>query len=302
MPINELEQHPCLNYPKNPSIDYKGIVIGTFPVYGSTDTLDQNLEVCNERCNLKEVNMKFFYGSKESQFWDLIASAFDVHNPIVENEPKISKENAIRFLEDKELLISDVLWRTNRGSNKIKNDYNSEDKYLMITDGVEERVVRNRSLNYDLRSVLDQNKSLAFIYFTATGILGKSPFGWFKKIFGKELREMNSSDKAGNRIWAKKLKIYGREYTAFFLPTPKERGVHLGDKKKLLSFINYLQVNDIDFYNRIKDIPKAKRTSKQKECLTKYRRKFLIESYRQAFVEQNVNYDGSNPVEKLKIS
>ena len=77
------------------------------------------------------------------------------------------------------------------------------------------------------------------------------------------------------------------------LPTPKPRGIHFTDNQQNPAFINYLQSIDLGFYNQIANLPQANRNEMQENQLTQYRKLFLIENYRQAFVYENLEFNGN---------
>lgn len=63
MPINELEQHPCLSYLEQDNItplnDYQGLIIGNFPSDECTDILKANLEITVCKLQTPNFRMKF---------------------------------------------------------------------------------------------------------------------------------------------------------------------------------------------------------------------------------------------------
>lgn len=70
MSINELEQHPYLDYylkfkDCTTKEYYLGILIGSFPIYSITDTVNENEEVTAQRFTAG-ATMRFFYGSRMS--------------------------------------------------------------------------------------------------------------------------------------------------------------------------------------------------------------------------------------------
>lgn len=296
MPINELEGHPFLNYlaEDNQIVrdDYNGLIIGSFPVYSCTNTLDNFLQVQEQRFDPDNVTMRFFYCSNRSNFWKYISDAWGEPNPVstlpddqVENRHTLARQRTVAFLQEKRLLITDVLKQTNR------NGQDDEDSNLWITDNVDEFILNNLSLNESIIQLLHDHPTIENLYFTATGLNGKSPFGWFRRIFNNEVIILNENI-IDNRRWSLTCSINRRRYKVFMLPTPKPRGIHFTDDRRTQMFVNYLQDQDNEFYDQIANIPMAQRTRQQKNTLENYRNSFLIECYRQAFVLNNLNFTG----------
>jgi len=125
MPINELEQHPYLNYHEEFKSQtnknyYKGIIIGSFPIYAVTNSINPvTEEIIEERFNEEEASMRFFYGSKDSFLWEYLSSCLNFADPRKNDVSgflagNIAVMNCKNFLFENELLISDYLYRTNR--------------------------------------------------------------------------------------------------------------------------------------------------------------------------------------------
>lgn len=77
------------------------------------------------------------------------------------------------------------------------------------------------------------------------------------------------------------------------LPTPKPRGIHFSDNQRNQCFSNYIQCSDNNFYNQIDNLLVVDRTPEQKAILSQLRHNFIIETYRQAFIYGNMNFNGS---------
>jgi len=283
MPIDELERHPFINYLDN-NIDsekkYTGLIIGSFPVYSCTDSLDQNLEVSEERFNKEEVKMRFFYGSRRSEFWEYCSRAFEQGNPtcLVDN---FTTQRTIDFLNINNLLITDVICQTNRKNTS------AADSDLWQTEAPL-YVANNLSLNDSIIDIINGHPSIKNLFFTAKGTTRKTPFGWFKEICGETFPE----DNWNNDSFGKNIEISGRQFNAFLLPTPKPRAIHFTDENRNPHFVHYLQSVDREFFNEIDRTLKDDRSDVQEERLKVLRKDFLIESYRQAFVENNLDFDG----------
>lgn len=296
MPINELERHPFIDYLDNeiePKKKYSGLIIGSFPVYSCTDTLDENLQIIEQRFIPDDVTMKFFYCSKKSNFWNYCSSAFGEQNPTTplpnddqENIHHLARQRAIDFLNRNNLLMTDVISQTNR------NEFGDEDSNLWIENGAPQFVINNLSKNHQLTNIINRYPSIENLFFTATGTNGKSPFGWFRDIFGNNLT-IGQQRLIDGRTWGLICNINGRQLRAFLLPTPKARGIHFTDNRRTLMFVNYLQSIVPDFYNEIENIPQNQWTQHQKDTLKALRHNFLVEAYRQALVQNNLDFNGA---------
>lgn len=297
MPIDELESHPFLDYDMDNGIDptmlYEGLIIGSFPVYSCTHTLGNNLQVIQERFEPNDVSMRFFYCSRRSKFWHYCSSAFGEVDPTIAlpgDNPNdihdLAKQRTIDFLNRNSLLITDVIRQTNRLGT------GDEDSNLWITQGANEFITRNLQRNQRVIELIEENIAIENLYFTATGLNRKSPFGWFREIYGDNLI-LEDQRIIDGRPWGLICNINGRRFKAFLLPTPKPRGIHFTDNQRTLMFVNFLLSRDIDFYNEIRVVPKNLRTRLQKQTLETYRFQFLVECYRQALIENNLDFNGT---------
>ena len=288
MPINELEIHPYLDSinDRNHEINYfENLIIGSFPIYSITDTLIQD-ESTIHRFNQQNAFMRFFYGSKKNSFWRLFSSALFSDNPTDLNQEDRTN-SAISLLIQNQFLITDVIFKTNRIGE------NSEDSDLWVETN-NDFVIQNRSLNTDIIRILNRNIDIKYLYFTSTILNGNSPFGWFRELFGNNL-QFRILHEVENRVISASLLINGREYIAFFLPSPAgngTRGLHFNLQRTQI-FINYIQSVDLDFYEEIDLLPLRERSSAQKNRLTQLRNDFLIESWRQVIVNKNIYFDGN---------
>jgi hypothetical protein len=289
MPINELEIHPFLDSINDSAFgpDYfEAMIIGSFPVYSVTNSIQPNGHI-EERFIAGQANMKYFYGSKKNSFWRLLSDVCGLPNPAVHVPENQRVQQAMGLLIRNKLLISDSLFKTNR------RGLDAQDSALWVMSAVD-FIVDNKSLNHEMDALLQRNPSVKYLYFTSTVLAGKSPFGWFKKIFGNRLVIGNISQVGGRAISAE-LSVDGREYRVFFLPSPAgngTRGLQFTDDNRTLIFVNYIQTVDLPFYQEIDIIPMNERTPCQIARLTKLRQNFLLESWRQTFVEKNMGFDG----------
>jgi len=116
MPINELERHPFLNYLETEierNRSYKGLIIGSYPIYSCTDTIHNNPERVVQRFIEDKVTMRFFYCSRRSKFWEYCSSAHGEENPIrLINDFNENRVRTIDFLNRNNLLITDVIYQT----------------------------------------------------------------------------------------------------------------------------------------------------------------------------------------------
>lgn len=279
MPINELERHPYLDYLSESiyeQIDYTGLIVGSYPIYACTDTIDENLNIVNERYDEDKVRMRFFYGSKKSEFWYYCSNAFGQSF-----SNNINRRNSIDFLNRNKILITDVIRQTNRREEK------SGDIDLLIATNVNDWIQENFMLNHQLPRLLNKHKKVENLFFTSQKTTGNSPFGLFQEIFGEDLRIIE--DKYFGKICA----INNTHYNCFLLPTPKPRALHFTDTNRSVLFVNYMRSVDNDFLIEISRINKVNRSSPQTEKLTKLRKDCLIECYKQAFVFNNLDFDGT---------
>lgn len=287
MPHNQLEIHPYLNCINDQNFDgsyFENLFIGTFPIYSITDTLNANNAIIS-RFDEEPAFMRFFYGSRKNSFWKLFSEVCGALNPT--DLPMVQRKNAaVELLVNHKFLITDVVYKTNR-----KAEGSEDDDLWVQTEN--EFVVQNRSLNTGLVDLLNRNEKIKYLYFTATVLVGKSPFGWFQDIFGDAL-QYQIVQQVEKRIVSASLTINGRGYTAFFLPSPAgngTRGLHFNNQRTKI-FVNYLQSVNPEFYAEIDPIPEKERTIQQKERLTQLRKDFLIENWRQLIELKNTNYNG----------
>jgi len=278
MPINQLEQHPYLNYRDNLNVkrdDYTGLIIGSFPIFACSNLLDENLNVLIENNFENQLRFRFFYGSNNSEFWDYMFKVY-------ENENQINIENCINLLENNKLLISDIIFQTNRLNES------AADSHLMIDNNVNNFISENLLLNDGILNIIEKNKNIKNLFFTAKGLTGKCPFGWFRSMFENNLEIVNINDQ-NNRF---NCIINGREFNVFLLPTPKPRGIHFTDNQRNVEFSNYMQSIDIEFFNIIDGLPEAERNNQQRNYISQLRLNFIVECYKQAFVHNNLNFNG----------
>jgi hypothetical protein len=299
MPIHELEEHPYLNYyqefGKVPTDYYKGIIIGSFPIYAITNTVDEELKVIKERFTNK-ASMRFFYGSKKSDLWKYVGLALTAADPRKVDGSFLAPGDAVgqckKLLFEHRILISDSIFRTNR------KEESADDTDLMLQTDLA-YLKGGLSLNTGLIQLLNENKQIQNIYFTSTEIGNKGPFYWFKKIFDGYIAVSNFFYVA-DRAWSAEAIITlangeSRNFRLFFLPTPKARGLHWA-KQKTLMFGNYMKHYGSAFFREIDVLSKDQHTSFQTRKLAELRVLMLTTCYQQAMVYGNLHFDGSNPI------
>lgn len=290
MPHNHLEEHPYLEdivYKDFGSSYFDSLIIGAFPVYGITNTLMPDGNIQEQPFNENEAFMRFFYGSNRNSFWSSVSQALGEDNPTHLPLPQ-RKQASAQLLTNNKFLITDVLWKTNR------NGVLAEDSNLWVPSN-DEFVLNNRSLNHGLGQLLEDNKNIKNLYFTATVLTGNSPFGWFQQIFQNQL-QFNIIQQVDNRPISAEVHIGNRPYIAFFLPSPAgngTRGLHFSDGRRTEILVNYIQSVDPVFYNEINNIPKANRTVTQSQRLTALRRGYLQQHYREVLRNKNQHFNGS---------
>jgi len=288
MPINQLEKHPFLDYLQTTSIDtskisFNKLIVGSFPIFDLTITVDENLNEINNRFNQRNAFVDFFYGSKRSDFWKIFFDAHNINWDFNQNNPQNNKTIIINALNKNMTLITDVIKYTNRINES------AADTDLMTKSGIK-FIDSNTSLNNDLPTILNNN-SIECLYFTAKGLNGKSPFGWFKEIFNNQILVLEEFF-VGNILWGLKCKIGNKEYKVFLLPTPKPRGIHFTDNDQNAMFSNFIIRTDIDLYNYLINTQKENWNALNKCKLSNLRSLFLIECYKQAFINQNLGFQG----------
>jgi len=298
MPINELEQHPYLKYYTDldkPKDWFEGLIIGSFPIYHITDTVDENHNVTEQRFNEKKAGMRFFYGSLENSLWGTLAKIFKQPEPFsFPIEQRVTE--ATRLLTDHRLLISDVVCRTNREKES------SEDSALMNRKATTvSYVAQGLSLNYSLIEMLVDHPGIKNLYFTASSTQGNSPYSWFKQIASSrsayEFKELATFPVGLEKKFSIEISLLNRKFTVYLLPTPAGkfgRGIHFTDSRKHEVFCNYMNSVDPVFYSSIKNTLKVERSEETIKKLSQHRQSLFLEIYRQAIVLNNNTYSGKS--------
>lgn len=289
MPLNELESHPYLDYINDNLVKgkkYKGLIIGSFPIYGCTNSSDPcDVEnIIDERFDHDKVKMRFFYGSKDSKLWKYCAESLGCKNPTDNENTDAIVSDIINFLNDNDLIITDIIKRTNRTKQ------GSLDTNLLVEKGTDLNIIQNFAMNESIYDLLKEHKYIKNLYFTAKDNK-PSPYQWFKETFNDSFEFHNVEGYENSR----KCNFINseREFNVFLLPTPKPRGIHYSPPKSInLYFDNFLSKVDPALRNAVRNIKKEERTNKQVNLLKEYREQFIIETYRMAFQENNLFYNG----------
>ena len=144
--------------------------------------------------------------------------------------------------------------------------------------------------NLGLVNILEEHQEIESLYFTSIIENGKSPYGIFKNIlFDQEFEEIEHFN-PNNKNWAKIIQVNGRFLKVFFLPTPKERTIALTPNQQHPLFVNYL--NSILGNNFVNNLIYPLNDD-LKNQIQHHRKNFLIEIYRQAIVNNNLNFNGA---------
>ena len=289
MPLNELESHPYLDYLNDNLVkgkEYKGLIIGSFPIYGCTNSLNPfDLEnIIEERFDRDKVKMRFFYGSKKSKFWKYCAESLGCQDPTENENANEIVENIINFLNDNDLIITDIIKRTNR-----KNE-GSEDVNLLKENGADVNIIQNFAMNKSIYDLLKKHRSIKNLYFTAKDN-NPSPYRWFKGTFNDIFEFHDVQGYENSRIC--NFINSEREFNIFLLPTPKPRGVHYSPPKSIHPYFdNFLNRVDPILRNSVRNLKTEEWTNQQKNLVSEYRKQFIIETYKMAFQENNLYYNG----------
>lgn len=158
MPIGEIEAHPYLEQGQIEGAEK--LILGSFPVYECTDS-DNKRKIEKRQ---KEGTVRFFYGSKDSQFWKLYHENIDddIYLPI---EP----EQVLNSLKRNKIAITDTIMTCQRhdlsslDSKLIKRDYNVDGIQNLIKDGVRRILCTSKGVLNDLEKqiILSKEKPMS---------------------------------------------------------------------------------------------------------------------------------------------
>jgi len=298
MPLNEIEQHPYLDYfitYNNNNVDwakYNKMIIGSFPVYGITETIYPYSDKRHLECSMQ---MPFFYGSQTNEFWSHLVKAIDDRQWISANNPKDTRNLAIKYLEQHGILLTDVISRTNRFAMKddLPSPFSTDDSALLNLSA-ERHVVDQFALNQDVIDWLIKAVNIDSLYFTAQGLSGKTPGGWFHQILNRHNIEFEVLYQSSNAMkYRMRLNDRIRVFKLFYLPTPSSyRSLAFTIGRQHPMFVNYLMSHHPTFYQSVVannfDLDKTK-----KSMLTSHRNTFIQLWWKQYLLRQNVYFDGS---------
>ncbi len=225
MPLDEIEEHPYLDYfiKYHKGIDnvpwekYTRLFIGSFPVYDITDTIYPVKEFRSRSIKEDENLWKFFYGSEDNKFWYYLLRSFNCKKIDQTTIRKLNIKDLITFCEINRILVTDVIRCTNRW--KEDNRFSPEDAALFNRKATQE-IKSKFEFNYEIIKIIKSSPNLNSIYFTAHGQFGKNPAGWFFEMFDEKKFVYRC---IGSYKHAKKYdsKEFGnRQLDFYFLPTP----------------------------------------------------------------------------------
>lgn len=191
MPKNELEQHPFLDYQlASKEYDIKNTtvaIIGTFPIYEITNSIesDENARLIRTHWRKKAL-FKYFYGSKENHFWDILTKVFNVDFPK-------TKEDCLNILNENNLFISDTI------NSCFRENFDYQDSSLSII-----------SLNLNLSEIIKEMAKLNLKKIFFTSDLAKTLFC--------DIMSLKNSGRIQTTI------ISGKQIILYTLPTPAGNG------------------------------------------------------------------------------
>ncbi|MDR3695610.1 hypothetical protein [Mucilaginibacter sp.] len=299
MPLNEVEQHPYLTYFNSyhngnvPWLQYKSMIIGSFPIYKITETIYP----FNERRHLNpDLIMPFFYGSDTNGFWSFLADTLGYNDPLLGETPTQRVENAINMLEAENILLTDVVYRTNRFDNGKRNPYSPNDSAL-FNRAAEIDVLNQFLLNEDILSWLILCTNIEAIYFTAQGTIGKTPGRWFKQLLTNAGIQFEPFQETSNAVkYRININGHSRVIKLFFLPTPSSyRSLSFTANRRHPMFENYLASHYRQFYLELQDQGFICNEN-QRERLTTHRADFMRLWWIQYLKEKCVSFNGTRYV------
>jgi hypothetical protein len=298
MPLNEIEEHPYLDYLRGnsngsdrPWSHYTKLIIGSFPVYNITRTIQP---IRLDRSTGVDVKMPFFYGSEGNRFWERLATTFRQRNPWLHDTPLRRKSSAISLLEDNQILLTDVIKKTNRHS--AKDSYSPSDSSLFnlkASTGLKNQF----ELNTDIIGYLINGENIRSVYFTAQKcITGKTPGGWFHQLLNGGAVHLELINEGGNSLTyhiTNELASVDREITLFFLPTPSaKRSIPLTANRQHTMFVTYLNSVDPAFLARL-FAQQFVKTAIQRQTLANHREEFVRHWWQKYLVDEDDQFDGA---------
>ncbi|MGF7039110.1 hypothetical protein [Mucilaginibacter lappiensis] len=298
MPLNEIEQHPFLKYflehhnGNVPWEKYTKMIIGSFPVYNITETVYPFNE---QRHLIQDESMPFFYGSPTNRFWSSLAEVFGVDDKQL--TPIQRKKWAIDLIEDKNILLTDIIFRTNRFDNSASGPYSPNDSAL-FNRSAQQNVIEQFSLNADMLEWLKLATNISCIYFTAQGTKGKTPGGWFDSLLSNSNIQYEEFHRQDNAV-KYRISLNGqvRVIKLFFLPTPSSsRSLAFTKSTRHNMFSNYLESHHQEFYKELRDVDFVMNQF-HKDRLKEHRLVFKKLWWYQYLMNNSVYFDGNRYVE-----
>jgi hypothetical protein len=302
MPLNEIEQHPYLEYfilfhngeDNIPWDKYTRMFIGSFPVYQVTKTI---YPVIQDRSLIEKENiLPFFYGSPNNLFWQLITWCFINNIEELKNFDRNNKDKLVQFLEMNQIILTDIISCTNRNiveKNK-PHPYSSLDQAL-LNNKAEINIVDQFQFNYKIIEWLEKAKNINSIYFTSQKRKeGKNPGGWFHRVITNKAIPLTVISEAENSLTYYLGGTINREIKLFFLPSPASyRSINLNAKKQPhFMFQNYIHDISPEFLAEIKS-KNYSLSKSDKSRLKLARENFIKEWWFQFVIYQNENYNGT---------
>ena len=262
MPVNEIEQHPFLDYlGDNPDFSkYNSLIIGSFPIYCITNStpIEANGEaIRNDWQN--DAFMQFFYGSMRNKFWKLFFNAY--HRDFENDNP--TRIQCIDFVNEKKFILTDVIESSSR------NYYRSSDNELIP------ELFNCNILNIIMK--MNGNN----IFFTSVNNNNPSPWNWFSINILNRLVDPNGfciQEIEGTRNLFLTLKLNGQKkiFNVGFLFSPSPFGAR--NQNRIKEFNNFRQITPDGNYT----------------C-------FLETQYKELLRNENFNYNGTNPTPLIII-
>jgi hypothetical protein len=298
MPLNEIENHPYLNYfidnhngiQNVPWEKYTRMIIGSFPIYKITDTVHPVIE---NRSQNNNIDFPFFYGSETNAFWKRYTAVFDEIDPFLMDGQQLRLHCAKSALEDNNTLLTDVIKKTNR---HFQNDPLSPSDSALMNLQANNEVQNQFELNNELLDWLVKSENLKSIYFTSQkAIEGKSPGGWFHKLLLNNNIELRIIDEYNNFIQYEMInreRKFKRVVNLFFLPTPSaKRSIALTANNQHLMFVNYLNSLVPELLEILRN-QNFKQDPIQKEQIKTHRENFIQLWWRRYLLDQDVFFNG----------
>lgn len=308
MPLNEIEQHPYLDYfidhhngsENVPWDKYTKMIIGSFPIYDITNTVFPNTEYRSKNTDLA---LPFFYGSKSNTFWKRFCDCFFEIPPLDLEGTDLRLALAISALEDNNFILTDVIKKTNRFfiEKGIEKPLSSNDTAL-FNKKVTADILKQFELNNEIIEWIIKGQNIKSLFFTAQKTTkegkkqDKSICKWFYELLENNNVALTLLFENSNSIQYRMdnpNKGLSRVITLFFLPTPSSyRTITLGIKKQHPMFLKYLKSAAPDLLIEIQK-QLYHQNKIQIDKIKKHREDFIQLWWQKYLVHQDMNFDGS---------